>query len=43
MDSLVMTITLIGAAIMTLATAVAVVKGQFEQPIPIRVEEESHR
>lgn len=42
MDSIVMTITLVGAALMTFAAAVAVAKGQFEQPIPIRVEEESH-
>lgn len=43
MDSIVMTITLVGASLMTLATAVAVAKGKFEQPIPIRVEDESNR
>ena len=43
MDSVVITITLIGAAAMTIVSIVAVAKGQFEQPIPIKVEDDSRR
>lgn len=48
MDSIAIT-TLFGTvimtltALMTLATAAIVAKKQFEQPIPIRVEEDPHR
>jgi hypothetical protein len=38
-----MTITLIGAAVMTLAAVAAVAAGQFEQPIPIKVEEDQNQ
>jgi hypothetical protein len=41
MDSLVITLTALYAGVMTLAAVAAVAAGQFAQPIPIKVEEDS--
>jgi hypothetical protein len=43
MDPLVMILTMSYAAAMTVAAVVAVVTGSLNRPIPITVEEESHR